>query len=331
MSDREPLDPELAGVVDEIADEGVPPWHAMSINAARRVEDELFSAGPTPAVGGVRDLGIEGPDGDDLPIRVYVPGSGDVGGDADDDETGPGTAGDDPPILLFYHGGLWAMGTLDSDDDLCRILANGVGAVVVSVDYRLAPEHPFPAAVEDAHAALEWARAHGASIGGNPERIGVAGTSAGATLAAATALFDAGDRDGLAVQALLYPVTDYRFDTDSYRRNADGPLLTRTDVRYYFDRYLRSPVDAHHPFATPLRAREQRLRDVAPAVVVTAGHDPLRDDGREYADRLEAAGGDVDHRDYPWACHGFLSLTRDLERAHEAFDEVAGAIRDSLF
>jgi len=93
MSDREPLDPELAGVVDEIADEGVPPWHAMSINAARRVEDELFSAGPTPAVGGVRDLGIEGPDGDDLPIRVYVPGSGDVGGDADDDETGPGTAG----------------------------------------------------------------------------------------------------------------------------------------------------------------------------------------------------------------------------------------------
>ncbi|MEF8842901.1 MAG: alpha/beta hydrolase [Haloarculaceae archaeon] len=315
MTDAGSLDPELGRVVAEFEERGVPPWHALSVESARRLEDELFSAGEGPAMAAVRDLATDGPGGD-LPLRVYRP------------ETGEANEGG-LPVLVFCHGGGWVLGTLDSADDICRELAARVGCVVVSVDYRLAPEHPFPAALGDASVAAEWVRAHAGSLGGDPARVGIAGTSAGGNLAAASALYaESEGRPPFACQALLYPITDRSFVTDSYRENADGPLLTRRDMEWFWERYLRSPVDEHHPFASVLRAPDPLL-GATPGVVATAGHDPLRDEGRAYADRLDEHG-DVDAHHFPSLCHGFCSLTDGVSRADEAFDELAASIRTRL-
>ena len=314
MTDTEPLDTDLAGVVAEFEERGLPPWHALSVESARRLEDELFSAGEGPAMAAVRDLAIDGPGGD-LPLRVYRP-------EIEAREEGL-------PTLVFYHGGGWVLGTLDSADDVCRALAARVGCVVVSVDYRLAPEHPFPAAVEDASVAAEWARGHAGSLGGDPARVGLAGTSAGGNLAAATALYAESDgRPPFACQLLLYPMTDRSFTGDSYRENADGPLLTRRDVEWFWEGYLRSPADALHPLAVVLEAPDELLGETS-GVVATAGHDPLRDEGRAYADRLDEHGTAVAHH-YPSLAHGFCSLTDDVPAADEALDEVAASVRDLL-
>ncbi|WP_306061820.1 alpha/beta hydrolase [Natronococcus wangiae] len=306
------LDPELEDVVDEIQAAGVPPWHSLSVESARRLEDEVFSAGDGPEMRSVRDLRIGGPDGD-LPIRIYRPDAEEL------------------PTLLFYHGGGWTLGTLDSADDICRELAVRAECLVCSVDYRLAPEHPFPAAVDDAYAALEWAADYADSLGGDPGRLGVAGTSAGGNLAAVTALRvrDSGpggpNLDG---QFLLYPMTDRSFDRDSYREHGDGPLLTADGVRWFWDQYLRSPIDEHNPFATVLRAPD--LSGVAPATVVTAGFDVLRDEGAAYAEKLSDHGVPTEYDHYPTLTHGFLSLTDDVERADEAMDALAEKIRSRL-
>jgi acetyl esterase len=316
MTDEtEPLDTELRAVVDEFEAQGVPPWHALSVESARRLEDELFSAGDGPVMATVRDIAVDGPGGD-LPLRVYRP-------DAATD------AGAPLPALVFYHGGGWVLGTLDSADDICRELADRVGCVVASVDYRLAPEHPFPAALEDASVAVEWVRARAESLGADPARVGVAGTSAGGNLATATALYAASEgRPPFACQVLLYPITDRSFATDSYRENADGPLLTRRDMEWFWERYLRSPADGHHPFASVLRAPDA-LFGATPGVVATAGHDPLRDEGRAYADRLgEHAGVDAHH--FPSLAHGFCSLTGDVAGADAAFDEIAASVRTRI-
>lgn len=323
---RESLDPEVSAVIDDIDRQGVPEWHAMGVECARRVEDEVFSSGTGPPVELVRDLSVPGPDGD-IPVRVYRP------------------EGDEPhPLLVYYHGGGWVLGTLDSVENVCRELADRTGCIVVSVDYRLAPEHQFPAAVDDAYTALEWVAENATSLGGDPTRIGVAGTSAGGNLAAATALrvrtvngeesWEGCERPGhatstvdLSYQLLLYPITDYAFDTQSYEECGDH-LLSRADMEWFWEQYLRSPVDGHNPFASPLRARD--LSGVAPATVVTAGYDPLRDEGRAYADRLAEAGVLVDHEHYPSMCHGFLSLTDDVEVADDAMDTIADRVRSKL-
>lgn len=303
------LDPQLATVVEDIESMGLPPWHAMSVSAARRVEDELFSSDHATAVETVRDMVIDGPAGE-IPIRVYRPATA------------------DPPTLVFYHGGGWVLGTLDSADTICRELAVRAGCLVVSVDYRLAPEHPFPAAIDDVYAALEWTIEYADSLGGDPTRLGVAGTSAGGNLAAATALRARDAERSLDGQFLLYPVVDPSLDTESYREHADGPLLTREDMAWFWDLYLRSPVDAHNPFAALSRIPD--LAGVAPATVVTAGFDVLRDEGAAYADQLTAAGVPTDHDHYPTLAHGFLSLTADVEAADAAMDDVAGRIRARL-
>ncbi|GAA0200054.1 hypothetical protein GCM10009000_012640 [Halobacterium noricense] len=198
---------------------------------------------------------------------------------------------------------------------------------VVSVDYRLAPEHPFPA--DDAYAALEWVGEHADSFGGDATSLGVAGTSAGGNLAAVTAL-RAREFDGpmLSHQCLLYPITNHDFGTDSYAENADGPLLTRADMEWFWNRYLRSPVDGANPFASPLRATD--LSGTPPATVVTCGHDPLRDEGIAYADRLEEDGVAVRHCHYAGMAHGFLSLADSVTAADEAMDSVAKSIRENL-
>lgn len=313
---QEPLDPELAAVVAHVESMGLPQWSDLSVESARRVEDEVFSVGDAPAVETVRDLAFAGP-AEDIPVRVYR----------------PATDGAEPlPTVVYYHGGGWVTGTLNSIDGLCRRLANRASAVVVSVDYRLAPEHPFPAAVDDSLAALSWVHETAASLGGDPTRLAVAGTSAGANLAAAVALraasAEATEIPDPDAQLLLYPITDADFDTESYVENADGPLLTRADMAWFWEQYLRSPVDAANPYASVLRAPD--LSGVAPGVVVTAGHDPLRDEGVAYADRLTDAGVDTAHHHYPSMCHGFLSLTGSVAVADEALDRAIEAMLDRL-
>jgi acetyl esterase len=318
MSDEE-LDSQLQAVIDDIESEGVPEWHAMSVDCGRRVEDELFTSDSRQEIDFVRDLAFAGPHGE-VPVRVYRPGQ-------------PGTDSRETPLptLVFAHGGGWTLGTLDSADDLCRNLARRVGCIVVSVDYRLAPEHPFPAPLDDVYAALEWTADNAETFGGDPSRLGVAGSSAGGNLAAAVAL-RASEFDGPDVshQLLLYPITDHAFDTDSYAENGDGPLLTRADMAWFWEQYLRSPVDGANPYASVLRAGDDVLADLPPATVVTAGFDPLRDDGAAYAARLADAGVDAVHQHYPTMTHGFLSLADSVAVADEAFDAAAERVRSSL-
>ena len=306
---RTELDPEVVAVIEEIESAGVPEWSALSVESARRVEDEVFSGGDPPEVDFVRELSIPGPESA-IPVRIYRH-----------------EVAQSAPVLVYYHGGGWVLGTLDSIDGVCRRLARRGECVVVSVDYRLAPEHPFPAAVEDAEAALRWVGENATAFGGDPDRLAVGGTSAGGNLAAVTALRAraAADAPALDRQFLFYPITDRAFDTDSYAENADGPLLTRDDMRWFWARYIRSEVDAANPYASPLRARD--LSDLPAATVLTAGFDPLRDEGIAYAERLADAGVDVRHDHHPDMPHGFLSTSESVTAADEALDEIGEELR----
>jgi acetyl esterase len=302
------LDPQARAIVDEAARLGLPEWSALSVESARRLEDDLFGPADPPAVARVSDIAIDGPGGD-LPLRVYHP-----------------NPGEELPALCFFHGGLWTLGTLDSIDEVCRRLARRARRVVVSVDYRLAPEHPFPAGLEDCVAAVEWVAAHGAALGADPTRLAVGGTSAGGNLAAATCLFvrefDGPEIEG---QLLLYPMLDSGLDASSLDERADGPLLTRRDVAWAYETYLRSPVDRHNPFVSPVRA--DSLDGLPPALVVTAGFDPLRDEGAAYATALSDAGVPTRHDHEPAMPHGFLSLAADVDVADGALDRVAETLR----
>ncbi|MCD2202611.1 alpha/beta hydrolase [Halobacterium sp. KA-6] len=301
------LDPELAAAIEDVEAVGVPEWHQLSVANARRVEDDVFTPDQRRDVAFVRDLAFAGPDGD-IPVRVYH-----------DDPDRPA------PVVVFYHGGGWTLGTLDSIGGVCREVAARAGCVVVSVDYRLAPEHPFPEPLDDAYAALEWTIETADAFGGDPERVAVAGTSAGGNLAAAVAL-RARDFDGpeITSQHLLYPMTDRDTTRPSYGEHGDGPLLTRADIEWFWKNRFRSPVDAANPYASVLRANHA---DLPPATVVTAGHDPLRDEGRAYADALDDAGTPVERLHFPTMAHGFLSLSDDVAVADDGLDTVATHIR----
>ncbi|MDS0299464.1 alpha/beta hydrolase [Halogeometricum sp. S1BR25-6] len=312
MERRAPeVDPQVRDAVERFEREGLPPWHALSVESARTVEDEAFAATDPPAVERVGEFSIAGPRGP-VPLRTYHPAPEETRG-----------------VLVFYHGGGWTLGTLDSAAGICRRLADRSGRLVVSVDYRLAPEHPFPEPLDDAVAAYEWVRGHAGSLGGDPESVVVGGTSAGGNLAAAVSLRAAAESEGVrevptpAGQLLLYPILAQTFDTDSYEENADGPLLSRADMAWFRGHYLRSDVDRYNPFAAPVRADEERLAETPPACVVTGGFDPLRDEGTRYAARLREAGVAVVHQHYPAMAHGFLSLAADVDAADEAFDRVA--------
>ncbi|WP_227132263.1 alpha/beta hydrolase [Halorubellus salinus] len=340
MTDAEggELDAEFAALVESFAETGLPPWHSMAVDAARRLEDELFGAGDGPEMTTVREFAVDGPgDGTGsavgIPVRAYRPTAR--------QQRDAGVEGD-PGVLVFAHGGVFVLGTLDSADDVCRELAARTGRVVLSVDYRLAPEHPFPAAVDDAFAVVEWAREYADAFGADTDRVGVAGTSAGGGIAAATALRAGHASVDLDVQVLLYPMlsAESAFDgpstpTDrdrraSYAEHDDAALLSTADVAWGWRKYLRSPVDAHNPFAVPLGAPEDLLADAPPAVVATAGVDVLRDEAAAYVDALADAGVPVTHAHYPTLAHGFCSVVDDVALAADAFDEVADAVDDHV-
>ncbi|MFB6129293.1 MAG: alpha/beta hydrolase [Salinigranum sp.] len=272
-----------------------------------------FLEDPEP-VGDVREHTIRGPGGG-IPVRIFVP------------------EGDGPfPMLVFFHGGGWIRGTIDGVDPICRHVANEVGCSVLAPTYRLAPEDTFPAAVEDAYAAVEWAANNPHAANGDPDRLAVGGKSAGGTQATVAALM-ARDRGGPSIdfQVIGAPVTDYSFDTDSYRENAEGYGLTRRGMKYNWETYLGDPIHGRHPYASPLQARD--LSGLPPALVVTAGFDPLRDDGILYAERLREAGVETELRNYPDMIHGLLGsayFVNDVGRSREAVGDVCAALKEAF-
>lgn len=309
------LDPQIAGII-EAFDAGFPPVHTMTGAQARAtIRSRFVPPRVSEEVGEVRDTSVRGPAGD-IAVRIYRPASA----------TGP------VPTLVYAHGGGFVFCDLDSHDGLCRAFTNLIPAVVVSVAYRLAPEAPWPAAAEDVFAVTHWAARNADALGGDGGRIAVGGDSAGGHVAATVALM-ARDRGAptLAAQLLLYPMIAPYFDNESYRAFGDGFYNPRTALQWYWDQYVPSPADREHPYAAPLNAD---LRGLAPAVVVVAGHDPLRDEGRAYGDALERARVATTRLDYDGAIHGFMTMPM-LDLAQRARKDVckhlgalsAGAVR----
>jgi len=304
-----PLDPEAKMLLEQMTTV-VRPFDELSVEEARAAIATLSAAaGEGEAVARVENRTVPGPRGK-IPVRVYTP------------------AGRAPfPVLVYFHGGGWVIGSLETHDGVCRHLANAAGAVVASVDYRLAPEHPFPASGEDAYAATRWVAANAAVIGGDAKRVAVGGDSAGGNLAAVVALM-ARDRGGpqLVFQLLVYPVTDApSANTPSYRENADGYFLTAKMMHWFWNHYCGKNTDLSDPYLCPLRARD--LKRLPPALVITAEFDPLRDEGEAYAARLREAGNQADLKRYPGMIHGFFGMGPLLTKAREATKEAASALR----
>jgi acetyl esterase len=294
-----PLDQQAAAYLDRLRELALPPYREIGPAAARQRMDE-----DAPGLFGQPDpiAAVEDSDADGVPVRLYHPEERDL------------------PGLVWFHGGGWTIGSLDSHDRLCRTLAARSGCVVVSVDYRLAPEHPYPAAVDDAWTATQWASKRFAALA-------VGGDSAGGHLAAVVAV-RARDRGlPLSFQVLVYPATDSGLDTPSFREHADVPNLTRDVMRWFWDQFC--PVERRaEPEASVLRASD--LQGVAPALVLTVEYDVLRDEGEAYAHRLLAAGVPVTLTHYDGQIHGFLRMPAVIERAHEAIDQVAESVRTAL-
>jgi len=310
------LDPGAQRVLDLIREAGRPPYETLTPPEAR----ELYRAGrrvlqpDPPDVAEVCDLKAPGPQGD-ISLRLYR-GMG----------TERGTA---LPALVYFHGGGWVIGDLDTHDGVCRLLANGAGCAVISVDYRLAPEHKFPAAVDDAVNATEWIAAHAADLGIDASRIAVGGDSAGANLAAVVSL-TARDRGGprLRFQLLLYPATDFVESDNPQRARFEGFPLNVVTMNWFRDHYLRGVGDYGDWRASPLRAPD--LRSLPPAYVLTVGFDPLHAEGESYARRLRDAGVPVQHRHLERQMHGFLTMGQIIAAAKPATEEAAAAVKAAL-
>jgi len=305
-----PLDPQVEIVLQLLAAAGGPPLETLSPPQARAAFAQMILPSDEP-VARVEDHTIPGPAGA-IPARVYAP-------------EGSGLQ----PVLVFYHGGGWVIGDIETYDLLCRTLANRAGCAVVSVDYRLAPEHPFPAAVDDAYAAAQWVHEHGREIGVDPARIAVGGDSAGGNLAAVVAyLAHERGTPPLVYQALIYPSTDLGGETESHRLFAEGYFLTRSTMNWFRDQYVPQPADRQNPLAAPLLAED--LRGLPPALVITGEYDPLRDEGEAYAERLRAAGVPVVRTRYEGMIHGFVSMAPIVDKGKAAIDQIAAALRSAF-
>lgn len=304
------IDPQAWFILKQLESTGMPPMEMLTPELARMADFRLL-AGVPEEVQKVENRTIPVAGGE-ISVRIYSP------------------AGEGPfPALVYYHGGGWVIGNLDTVDVPCRMLANRAGCVVISVDYRLAPEHKFPTAAEDAYAAVEWVAEHAASIGVDPERIAVGGDSAGGNLAAVVALM-AREQGGptLAYQMLIYPVTNHSYDTDSYRNNPEGYFLTKNTMVWFWNHYLGDEQDGQNPYASPLLAKD--LSGLPPALVITAGFDPLRDEGEAYAARLKAAGVPVEATRYDGMIHGFFWMPGVLAGAHDGINQAANALKQAF-
>lgn len=312
-----PIDPQARIFLDQLAAAGIPDAPGQTPGELRaQMEFGARMLGRPPEVGRLEDMTIPGPGG---PLRVRL--------------TAPEGRGGAVPGLVFFHGGGWVAGSIATHDHLCRAIARDAGVAVVSVEYRLAPEDPFPAAVDDAEAATAWVAGNARTLGIDPARLAVGGDSAGGNLAAVVAR-RARDKGGpapalaLALQVLLYPITDADLNTPSYRENAEGFFLTRAAMAWYWDQYLPDVSRRRDPDASPLRADD--LAGLPPALVVTAGYDPLRDEAEAYARRLADAGVAVRLSPYPGMIHGFLRRFAAFEQGNKALAEVARALREAL-
>ncbi len=267
---------------------------------------------PAPPLPRLEDIRIPGPAGE-IPARVYAPSVG----------------GAPLPAVAYFHGGGWVQGDLETHHGLCARLARHAGVLVVAVDYRLAPEHKFPAAVEDCLAAYRWLRTRGRDVGADPARVAVAGDSAGGNLSAVVSQLAATGGTPLPTcQVLIYPAVDFTLETESHRELADGHVIPRDRIVWYGEQYLTSEADKADLRASPMRAPS--LAGQPPALIVTAGFDPLRDEGRAYGDRLRADGVDVVHREYPGQIHAFVSLTKAIPQGMACTLEIAEYLRQRL-
>ena len=305
-----PLDPQMKRILEEAAALGLPAYQDLSPTEARKQMLDLTPpVDPLLTVKRVEDRSIPGPDGE-IPIRLYYPS-------------------DDPPfaVLVYFHGGGWVIGDLDTHHGVCHALAKTSGCLVVAAKYRLAPEHRYPAAIEDAYAAVNWVAENSDAIQADPDRLAVGGDSAGGHLAAVVSLM-ARDRNGphIDLQVLIYPITDCRFDTPSYEENSDGYMLTRDLMKWFWDHFINEPGEADDPYVSPLRAEDHS--GLPRALVLTAGYDPLRDEGEAYFKKLHEAGVNATLLRYPGMIHAFIRMTAHLDKAREALGQVAAALKE---
>ncbi len=311
------LHPQTQALLTAMEQSGQPPMHTLSPTEARRVyRERRYTVQPAaPEVAEVSELRAPGPLGP-VSLRMYQPLS--VGMAA------PGLL----PVLVFFHGGGWVIGDLDTHDTLCRELANASGCAVIAVDYRLAPEHPFPAGFEDCVAATEWVRQNARSLGLDGMRMAVGGDSAGGNLAAAVAIAQRDVGTPLAFQLLIYPVTDQNGGTPSHVTNGQGYLLTNDTMKYYRDHYVSDPTDHLDWRASPTLCPD--LRELPPAFVLTAGYDPLRDEGLYYAQRLSDSGCAATYVCFERQIHGFVLMGKIIDEANTAVAFCAEALRRGL-
>jgi acetyl esterase len=306
------IDEATAGFLAQLAESDAVPLHEMTPQEGREVMAALSGvSGPGPEVATAYDEQIATADGDQFMVRVLVP------------------AGDIRALVVYFHGGGWVIGNLDTHDHVVRVLANQLHAAIVNVDYRLAPEHRFPAAVDDSWAALLWANDRMSEIAGGVVPLVVMGDSAGGNLAAVVAR-RARDAGGprLASQVLVYPVTDADLDTASFLDPENQLLLTRESMIWFWDHYAPDLADRKHPDASPLQSDD--LSGLAPAIVLTAEHDPLRDEGEAYAEKLALAGVPVVRRRFTGQMHAFFTMVGILPGSAEAIDYVTDNLGPQL-
>ncbi len=301
-----PLAPEYEAMFAELAKEPAPAISELPPEGGREMYRLMRPVEPDLPIGSVEDA-----DADGVAVRIYQPSTG----------------ASERPVVVFYHGGGWVIGDLDTADAACRDLSENVGCTVVSVDYRLAPEHPFPAPVDDSYTALCWVADNMAQLGGNGQIV-VAGESAGGNLAAVMSL-RARDSDGPSItgQLLLYPVVDADLSRDAYVRNGEGFLLTTDTMRWFWNHYCPEP-QRKHPDASPLLA--ESLSGLPPAIVVTAEFDPLCDEGAEFARRLQAEGSEATLHQFDGLVHDFFATARMFGSSRRAVDEVYGSLKQLL-
>ena len=306
-----PLDPQAIAVIGYLAQLAHPSPEKVPASEARRLYRETRAAlrPPAPALPVVGDLNAEGTTGS-IPLRLYRPSNGVL------------------PALIYFHGGGWVLGDLDTHDAVCRQLAGQAGVIVIAVDYRLAPEHPFPAAVDDCYGAAAWISANAVALGVDNTRLAVGGDSAGGGLATVVTLMARSGGPSLKYQILVYPVTDLHAESESYSKYADGYLLTRNMMRWFIAQYAPTPDDVRDWRASPLLAPS--VDGVPPALVITAGLDPLRDEGEAYARRLEEAGVAVDYMCLGGMVHGFWTMGGKIDTANRAVSYAASALRQRL-